>query len=307
MHFLITGGAGFIGSHLVSKLTKMGHEVLIVDDLSTGHENNVPKHIKLIKKRVQNISIKGFENIDGIFHLGAQTSVPLSINNMYESSSNNLKSTLKVFDLARKYDVPVVYASSSAVYGNMNLGDDTIDKFDILSPYAQDKITMEKYAFMMKTVYGIGSLGLRFFNVYGPRQDPSSPYSGVISIFIDRLSKNEKVIVYGGQQTRDFVFVKDVADCLIMSMDIVLKNNICDVVNVGTGISTSIDDLLEQLFLLFQNRTDIVRRERQTGDPLRSGGAYEKLKAILNIDPNTFTNLKDGLERTIRYIQNEKI
>ena len=209
--YLITGSAGFIGSHLVESLHKK-YKLILVDDLSEGLRENLPQNLrkKLIKKKIQDISVSKIKNLKGIFHLAAQSSVPISINNFYTSSSNNISSSLKVFELAKKFSVPVIYASSSAVYGNISVGCDIKNNFDISSPYAQDKLTLEKYSKMFFDVYKISSIGLRFFNVYGPRQNASSPYSAVIPIFIDKMKKNLPVTINGGFQTRDFIFIKDV-------------------------------------------------------------------------------------------------
>ena len=175
--WLVTGGAGFIGSHLIETLIDKGDDVYCIDDLSTGNLDSLPKS-KLIE--VKTIKIQDFDsnllkiNISGIYHLAAQVSVPLSLKNMFYSSSNNLMGTLKVFELAKHYNIPVVYASSSAIYGNLSLGNDERSNFDILSPYARDKLTMEDYAKLCWKIYKVPSLGLRFFNVYGPRQDPTN-------------------------------------------------------------------------------------------------------------------------------------
>ena len=189
MKFVVTGGAGFIGSHLVENLLNHNHEVIINDNFSSGLESNIPKNnlIHMVKSKLQDISYSDFgKDIDGIFHLAAQTSVPYSIDHFYSSSANNLLTTIKSFDMTRKLNIPIVYASSSAIYGNLPLGQDETIKYDILSPYAQDKLTMEDYAALCFDIYNTSSIGLRLFNVYGPRQDPTNPYSGVISIFIDR-------------------------------------------------------------------------------------------------------------------------
>mgnify|MGYP006173821857 FL=1 len=218
--YLITGGAGFIGSHLIDNLINSGHRILCIDDLSTGSKKNLTnnKSIKLLINQLHNIDNIDQE-IDGIFHLAAQTSVPLSIDNLYDSSKNNLLGMLKIWETAKNNNVPIVYASSSAIYGNLPLGNDEKNNYDIISPYAQDKLTMEDYSAMCYRVYNTPSIGLRFFNVYGPRQDPSSPYSGVISIFINKLLKNKSVMVNGGYQTRDFVFVEDIINVMIQSME----------------------------------------------------------------------------------------
>lgn len=302
MKYLITGGAGFIGSHLTEYLAN-SNQIIVVDDLSSGFEKNLPKsqNIELIKEKIQNVNINQLADVKGIFHLAAQASVPKSITDFFNSSSNNLLGTLKVFDIANKLNIPIVYATSSAVYGNLPVGDDTIESYDILSPYAQDKLTMEHYAKVAWNVYRTKSIGLRFFNVYGPRQDPSNPYSGVISIFIDRLLNNSTVTVNGGYQTRDFIFVNNIVDVMIRSMNIVINNDICEVVNVGTKKSITIDTLLLTLIDILKAEPKVIRAELPEGDPERSEGTYEKLEKILCISTKKFTKIADGLKSTINY------
>lgn len=306
---LVTGGAGFIGSHLIEKLLSDGNEVLCIDDLSTGFKKFLPQNNNLvfINEKIQNIDFQKIsKKINGIFHLAAQASVPVSIDEFYASSSNNLLSSLRIFDLARTYNVPVVYASSSAVYGNLPIGDDQKEEYEILSPYAQDKLTLEHYAKMCWDIYGTPSVGLRFFNVYGPRQDPSNPYSGVISIFIDRLFQNIPVTVNGGYQTRDFIYVKDIVNVMAQSMYYLLGNNTFGVFNVGTGLSVTINHLLAMLTDINKVEPEVILKELPLGDPEKSDGTYEKLKNILGVDIDHFTRLKDGLMATIDYISKEQ-
>jgi nucleoside-diphosphate-sugar epimerase len=303
--FLITGGAGFIGSHLTSKLIANNHDVLIVDDLSSGFKNNITKsnRVELIIDKIQGLSQKEIGKIDGIFHLAAQASVPLSIENFFESSENNLLSMLKVFDLTKTLQIPIVYASSSAIYGNLPLGNDIDGKFDILSPYAQDKLTMEHYANMMFNIYKVKSLGLRFFNVYGPKQDPLNPYSGVISIFIDRILKDKTVVINGGHQTRDFIYVLDIVNIMIKSMRLLNKKSLCDNLNVGTGHSVSVDELYKKIKNIIKIDSKIIKKDLPFGDPERSEGTFKKLSRLLKIDTESFTDLKIGLEETIKYFK----
>jgi UDP-glucose 4-epimerase len=304
--WLVTGGAGFIGSHLIETLIDKGDDVYCIDDLSTGNLDSLPKS-KLIE--VKTIKIQDFDsnllkiNISGIYHLAAQVSVPLSLKNMFYSSSNNLMGTLKVFELAKHYNIPVVYASSSAIYGNLSLGNDERSNFDILSPYARDKLTMEDYAKLCWKIYKVPSLGLRFFNVYGPRQDPTNSYSGVISIFIERLMKKKPVILNGGYQTRDFIYVEDIAQTLTSSMDHILKYPINDNINVGTGNSITINQLLSNISKILDVKPEIILKKLPEGDPKKSIGAYNKLNDILGIKNSNFEGIKSGLTKTISYIK----
>ncbi|MCX6250392.1 MAG: NAD-dependent epimerase/dehydratase family protein [Bacteroidetes bacterium] len=303
MKFLVTGGAGFIGSHLCEALINQNITVIVIDDLSSGFENNLVKddNLDLITDKIQNVRLEAFSNITGIFHLAAQASVPVSIKEFYSSSLNNLQSTLRVFDIARELKIPVVFASSSAIYGNLPLGDDSTGIYEILSPYAQDKLTMEHYAKLCYDLYNIGSIGLRFFNVYGPKQDPKSPYSGVISIFMDKFINHEKVVINGGYQTRDFVYVKDVVDVMIKSMHILLTEKKCMNINVGTGNAISIDCLYEKLAEIFNYRPEIIHRELDHSDPERSDGSFENLLTKLSINNNDFISIEKGLLETVNY------
>ena len=308
--YLVTGGAGFIGVNLVEYLLKSSHKIINVDDLSGGNKNNLinAANIKNITKPIQDIDdLNIFQNIDGIFHLGAQSSVPLSIENPFESSANNLLSTLKVFHIAWMQKCPVVYASSSAIYGNLPMGDDMSSKTDILSPYALDKLVMEKYAKIYAQLYGISSIGLRFFNVYGPKQDPSNPYSGVISIFIDRLLKNKPVTVNGGYQTRDFIYVDDIVNILESSMEISSKKILHHTINVGTGVSISIDELLKLLISIVGASPEVKYVSLPDGDPERSDGDYKNLEKILKISVKDMISIKQGLERTVLYEKNGEV
>jgi UDP-glucose 4-epimerase len=253
-----------------------------------------------MRDKVQNITLDKFSTVDGIFHLAAQASVPYSIENFYNSSKNNILGSLKIFDWAKELEIPVVFASSSAIYGNLSLGDDSKSNYEILSPYALDKLTMEGYASMMFNVYDIKSIGLRFFNVYGPNQDPSNPYSGVISIFIDRILKGKTITVNGGYQTRDFVYVDDIVDVMLTSMHLLHESDICEFFNVGTGKSTSVDVLLNTIKDILNADPRIIKKELPKGDPEKSEGTYEKIIEILNIDLANFVTLETGLHKTIK-------
>ena len=306
MRYLVTGGAGFIGSHLVESLINNKYNIVVVDDLSSGYKENIsslPKN-KLMIEKVQNVSVDQIGSIDGIFHLAAQASVPYSIDNIFESSKNNILSALKVFELSKDQNIPVVYASSSAVYGNLPLGDDTKMKYDIVSPYAQDKLTIEHYAAMMFDIYNVNSTGLRLFNVYGPRQDPTNPYSGVISIFIDRILKGNPVTINGGFQTRDFIYVQDVVNVMVKSMELLFEKNICEYFNVGTGLSVTIDELFSIIKNIMNTDPEVVRKNLPHGDPERSAGSYTKIKEILGVDISSFIDLRSGLIKTIEYFSN---
>jgi len=307
MKYLVTGGAGFIGSHLIEELLRRKHQIVIVDDLSAGSLDNINNidRCEVFVKKFQNIDTKSIEGIDGIFHLAAQASVPISIDEFYTSTENNVLSTVKVFDIARKFNIPVVYASSSAIYGDLPLGDDTSTSIDLGSPYAADKLVSEHYATVAHKLYAVSSVGLRFFNIYGPRQDPSSPYSGVISIFSDRVCSGDTVTVNGGYQTRDFVYVKDAVNIMYESMQLAFNKSICEAVNVCTGRSITIDSLLEVIISLIGKKPQIIYKELPPGDPERSLGTYQKMLDLFGLALQDFIQIEEGLTATVEYYQLE--
>ena len=298
--YLITGCAGFIGSNLVKKIFK-NNELILVDDLSEGSILNLPANLrkKLIKKKIQDIKKLKTKKLNGIFHLAAQSSVPLSLKNFYASSINNFQSTLKVFELAKQFSAPVVFASSSAVYGNLSLGNDQKEKFSITSPYAQDKLTIEYYAKMLFKIFKISSVGLRLFNVYGPGQRSNSSYSAVIPIFINRILKKLPVTINGGFQTRDFIYIEDVIDVILMSMQKIQKQRNFQIFNVGTGRSIKIDFLFKLIKKKIGSNPKIIRRKLDKFDPKKSLGTYKKIIKYLNLKKYNFTKIENGLIKTI--------
>ena len=305
--WLVTGGAGFIGSHLVEDLISYNQKVVCIDDFSSGFEKNLKNNVFLdvVDNKVQNINFKNFGvKFKGIFHLAAQASAPKSIDDFFLSSSNNLTSSLKVMQIAKELKVPLVYASSSAVYGNLPIGNDGKSDFNILSPYAMDKITMENYANLAKKLFNTTSIGLRFFNVYGPRQDPSNPYSGVISKFIHNLILNKEVRLNGGNQTRDFIYVKDVSQVLINSMALCSKKVVSNIYNVGTGNSITIKHLLSIISDILKIQPKIIKKELPKGDPELSNCVIAKLENEIGVDVNKFYSLQEGIELTVKYWYN---
>ena len=224
MHYLITGGCGFIGSHLAERLLAGGHRVTIIDDLTTGKRENAPAGAEVV---IADITTPGVfdavaEQVDGCFHLAAIVSVQRSSKDWLRTHQVNASGTVALLDaIARKgRRVPVVFASSAAVYGdNAHIPLKETALCTPLSAYGADKLTCELHAFVASHIHGIPTIGLRVFNVYGPRQDPLSPYSGVISIFAHRMKQHLPITIYGdGEQSRDFIYVGDVVSGLVASM-----------------------------------------------------------------------------------------
>ena len=183
MRIMVTGGAGFIGSHVAEFLLNKGHEPILVDNLSTGKLGNIKhllKEVEFVEKKVEDTNLNDFKNIDSIIHLAAQASVPLSISDFKQSSTTNILSSICILDFCAKENIPLVYASSSAVYGEMEVGKDSEESVDLISPYAVDKYVLELYSLVLKEIFDLSSIGLRFFNVYGPNEYHKGRMASVI-------------------------------------------------------------------------------------------------------------------------------
>ena len=301
---LITGGAGFIGSHVCDALISNDNKLIIVDDLSTGYESNI-EHIldkvDFYHEKIEELDLNSIGKVDGIIHLAAQTSVPLSIEQFKVSSLTNIHGFLNVVDFRKEDGIPLIFASSSAIYGNLSIGNDESGEIDLISPYASDKYTMELYGKMANRLFNLPNIGLRFFNVYGPRQDPSSQYSGVISVFISQMKNKESVTIHGGHQTRDFIYVSDVVAGIILSMSHLFHKSLYDQINLLTGSSTSINELFRKLADILGYDQEPKYTELLLGDPEQSDGTTNKMKTILSLNPEFFVKLDDGLKNTIDF------
>jgi UDP-glucose 4-epimerase len=246
---LVTGGAGFIGSHTVDALLGLGARVRVLDDLSTGSLNNLPKQLaslEFVQGDVRNEAcvVNSMQGITHVLHLAAQVSVPISIHQPVHSHSVNVAGYLNVLNAARMAGVKrVVHASSAAVYGvpvKLPLTEDS--PVSPLSPYGLEKIVTDQYAQLFRVLYSLSTLGLRYFNVYGPRQNPRSPYSGVISKFAALAREGSPFTICGdGMQTRDFIYVKDVAQANTAA----LQSQFNGVINVATGESVTLLDMVQ--------------------------------------------------------------
>ena len=250
---LVTGGAGFIGSHVVEGLLANGCSVTVLDNLSTGRQANLPQHEKLtfVQGDIRDNAVvdKLVEKCDVVIHLAAVASVPASIADPIGTHEVNLVGTLNLLECARRHGGRrFIYASSAAVYGNtVNLPVAEDAPLNPLSPYAADKLAGEHYLGFYVREFGLSAVAFRFFNIYGPRQNPDSPYSGVISIFADRVRRSDTVTIHGdGHQTRDFVYVKDLSGLLV---DTALSTSALQgqSLNVGRGTECSLLELLDTL------------------------------------------------------------
>jgi UDP-glucose 4-epimerase len=300
--YLVTGGAGFIGSHLVEALLAAGHRVRVLDDLSTGKRENLPRGVALLEGDVADAPFvrRAMEGVAGCFHLAAIASVQRSNEDWTGTHRTNLAGTVAVLDAARVAGrVPVVYASSAAIYGDPRMT--PIAEATAPAPltaYGADKLGSELHARVAWLVHGVPTLGCRFFNVYGPRQDPRSPYSGVISIFAARVAAGEAVTVNGdGLQSRDFVYVGDVVRHLLAGMALLHRAPQAEVVNVCTGRETTLLQLLATLEALCG-----VRAERRFG-PARNGDIRVSLgdpdRAVALLGLRARVTLDQGLAMTL--------
>jgi UDP-glucose 4-epimerase len=305
MAVLVTGGAGFIGSHLVDSLLAAGQHVRVLDDLSTGRAENLDRRAELVRGDVTDPGLvaAALDGIDGIFHLAAIASVARASEDWLGTHRVNQSATVAVLDAARAAGrLPVVYASSAAVYGDTG----GMAAHEGMAPnpttaYGVDKLGSELHASVGSRVHGVPTMGLRFFNVYGPRQDPHSPYSGVISIFARRLSEDAPIILHGdGGQTRDFVHVADVVAHLRAAMQRLREDAALSgtVLNVCTGRVVSVRDLA-----LLMGRANAVppRLEHAAGRPgdIRySRGQPDRATAVLGL--RSTIGLDDGLA-TLRH------
>jgi len=299
---MVTGGAGFIGSHLAEELLKRGYQVIILDDLSTGKRGNIEPiltqgNIQFIEGTITDLSLlsKLFQNVNYVFHLAAIPSVPRSVENPLTSHDVNITGTLNVLLAAKDNKVKkVIYASSSAVYGDTP----TLPKREYMppnpqSPYAVTKLAAEYYCQVFYEVFDLPTICLRYFNVYGPRQDPGSQYAAVIPTFIDRLFKDEPPIIFGdGEQTRDFTFVKDAVEANILAAE----SDATGVFNIGTGKRVSINELVRLLTKLTDKDIKPIHREPRTGDIRHSLADISRAKQF---GYNTKYNLEKGLREAI--------
>ncbi|MBI5891028.1 MAG: NAD-dependent epimerase/dehydratase family protein [Nitrosomonadales bacterium] len=300
MHVLVTGGAGFIGSHSVEALLADGAQVSVLDNFTSGKRTNLPEHPRLnvIEGDIRDVSAvdAALVGVSHVLHLAAQVSVPASVTDPLGSSRHNLSGFLNVLDGARRAKVGrVVYASSAAVYGIPEVLPLTEESPVMpLSPYGLEKYINDQYAALYRQLYQLSSLGLRYFNVYGPRQDPASPYAGVISRFASAMTKSETLRVFGdGGQTRDFIFVKDVA---LLNLH-ALKGSAGGVCNIATGHSVTLLQLIDTLAKCANCTPDIRHEPPATGDIRHSSATPRKM--IEQLEPPVMTTLSDGLKQLL--------
>ena len=301
--YLVTGGAGFIGSHLVESLIDDGHSVRVLDDLSSGSSDNIPAGVEFIRGDVADPDLIGpaFDGVQGCFHLAAIASVEQGNRDWLRTHQVNLTGTINVFDAARRRrrtaDIPVVYASTAAVYGDSGAAPAEEQSCAApLSAYGADKRSCELHARAAGLTHRLRTVGLRFFNIYGPRQDPGSPYSGVIAIFLDRLQRGEPIEIFGdGTQVRDFTYVKDVVSALRQAMPAASAS--APLFNICTGKGTSVRRLAEMIADLCQTELVAYYRPARCAEVPVSIG--DPRRAAEELGFRARANLLEGLALTL--------
>jgi nucleoside-diphosphate-sugar epimerase len=302
--YLVTGGAGFIGSHLAQELLKRGHTVRVLDSLITGKRQNlavIPAaefiHGDIADAETCQRAVKGIEYV---LHQAAIPSVPRSVQDPVTSNRANIDGSLNLLVAARDAGVKrLVYAGSSSAYGDTP----TLPKREDmptnpLSPYALQKLVAEQYAQMFTRLYGFETVTIRYFNVFGPRQDPGSPYSGVISLFATALLAGRRPTIYGdGEQTRDFTYVANVVDGVLRACE--APDAAGEVINVATGGRISLNELLRQMNAAVGTNLEPIYGETRTGDVRDSQADIRKAERILGYRP--FVSLEEGLRHTIEW------
>lgn len=308
-HILVTGGAGFLGSHTVEALLAQGYRVTVLDNLSTGQRANLDPaqlasgRLSLTEGDVRDAAVvdTAVRGCDAVLHLAAQVSVQCSVAEPVTSASHNITGFLNVLDAVRRHQVPrLVYASSAAVYGAPEaLPLTETARTAPLSPYGLEKLTNDHYARLYHTLYGVSVVGLRYFNIYGPRQDPKSPYAGVISKFSDGLESGSALRIFGdGLQTRDFVYVGDVAQANVRA----LGADVQGVLNIGTGRSVTLLQLIDTMAEAFGKTSQVQHEPPASGDIAHSATSIRRLADTLAWRPETA--LVTGLQALATSLRN---
>ncbi len=300
---LVTGGAGFIGSHLVEALLQRGDRVRVLDNLSSGRLANIaavlPK-IEFIEGDIQDETVvqQAMAGVELVFHLAAVVSVPQSMARPQETELINVIGTLNLLQAARAAGVSrLILSSTCAVYGD----EPTLPKIESMppqpqSPYAISKLAAEQYCRLFTTAFGLETVALRYFNVFGPRQDPTSPYSGVISIFVDRMARNLPVTIFGsGEQTRDFVFVSDVVRANLLAAQV--PEAVGQLINIGTGRLVTIHQLFAMLSRQLQYDRPPLYQPARPGDVLHSYADPGRATALLGWQPQV--DFEAGLRKLV--------
>ena len=308
--YLVTGGAGFIGSHLTEELVRRGHSVRVADSLITGKRSNLD-HIPGVEFLEGDLADLAFaqravEGVTYVLHQAAIPSVPRSVKDPIASNRANVDATLNVLVASRDASVRrLVFAGSSSAYGNTP----TLPKHEDmptnpLSPYALQKVIGEQYLQMFTRLYGLETVSIRYFNVFGPRQDPSSPYSGVISVFATALLENRSPNIYGdGEQTRDFTYVANVVDSVLRACE--APNASGEVINVATAGRISLNELFRAMRTLVGGTVEPTYAEPRAGDVRDSQADITKARRLLGYEPTVA--FEEGLRRTVDWYRSAPV
>src|SRR5882672_1570759 len=308
--YLVTGGAGFIGSHLAEELVRRGERVRVVDSLITGKRQNLAhlREVEFIEGDLANIDVaqRAVAGADFVLHQAAIPSVPRSVQDPIASNRANIDASLNILVAARDARVKrLVYAGSSSAYGNAP----TLPKVETmppapLSPYALQKLVAEQYCQMFTRLYGLQTVTTRYFNVFGPRQDPSTPYSGVISVFISALCDGRRPTIYGdGEHTRDFTYVANVVDGVLRACT--ADNASGEVINVATGGRISLNTLFQSVRDLVGAKVEPIYADPRAGDVKDSQADISKARRILGYQPSV--SFEDGLARTVEWYRASQV
>ena len=308
--YIVTGGAGFIGSNIVKELVRKGHKVKVIDNLSTGKIKNlkdVDRKIKFVKGNICNLQVlqKEFRGFDYVLHQAALVSVPRSIANPIRTNRNNIDGTLNVLAAARDQKIKrVVYASSSSVYGDIETEFKTEGATGkLLSPYALTKFAGEVYCQMFYKIYGLETIILRYFNVFGPNQDPNSQYAAVIPKFIKLMIAGKRPTIYGdGNQSRDFTFVNNNVLANILAAK--TSKGAGEIFNIACGESFSLNQLVQLINQELKTNIKPIYTKNQPGDIKHSKANIKKAKKTIGFQPKVYFN--KGLRETIQWYTRQK-
>jgi len=308
-NYLVTGGAGFIGSHLAEELVRRGHRVRVADSLITGKRSNLDHipGIEFVEGDLADLEFakRAADGCEYVLHQAAIPSVTRAVKDPITSNRANVDGTLNILVAAREAGAKrLVFAASSSAYGDTP----TLPKHEgmatnPLSPYALQKVVGEQYLQMFTRLYGLETVSIRYFNVFGPRQDPSSPYSGVISVFATALLDNQPPKIYGdGEQTRDFTYVANVVDGVLRASEAPQASG--EIINVATGGRISLNQLFYAMRDLVGGALEPVYAESRKGDVRDSQADIRKAKALLGYEP--VVSFEDGLARTIAWYRSSR-
>jgi nucleoside-diphosphate-sugar epimerase len=308
--YLVTGGAGFIGSHLVEELVRRGERVRVVDNLSTGKRQNIAHctSVDFVEGDLADLEVarRAVTGVDYVLHQAAIPSVPRSVQDPITSNRANIDASLNILVAARDARVKrLVYAGSSSAYGDTP----TLPKIETmatapLSPYALQKLVAEQYCQMFTRLYGLETVTIRYFNVFGPRQDPSSPYSGVISLFISALCEGRQTTIFGdGEHTRDFTYVANIVDGVLRACTAAGASG--EVINVATGGRISLNTLFTTIRDLVAGTVEPIYAPPRPGDVKDSQADISKARRILGYEP--IVSFEEGLARTVAWYRDSQV